>query len=100
MRKNRNDLANKSLEIAARINKALDITGNKEEIAALRQRKKKLDRISFTHVKISDEVFKMLEKNTDMEKPNSEHDYLICMHCKVLVNTMVYEISPNLTGQQ
>jgi hypothetical protein len=77
------DVAKKSLEIAAQINNALDIIENEEEIELLFQRKKKLDRITFTCVAISDKVFKILEKYTDMEKSTNEHDYLTCESHKV-----------------
>jgi hypothetical protein len=85
------EVAEKSLEIAVQINKVLDITRNTEEIKLLLQRKKKLDRITFTHAAISDKVFKILEKYADIEKSNKAHDYLICMHCKALLVDMVYE---------
>jgi hypothetical protein len=75
----------RSLEIAAQINKALNSVTNKKEIAILRQRKKELDRITFTHVNISGAVLKILEKS------NNTHDHLICMHCKLIVDNMAYE---------
>jgi hypothetical protein len=90
------EVAKKSLEIAAQINRVVDITGNKEEREALLQRKKKLDRITFTHVVISDVVFKLLEKHADVEKSDKDHNYLICMHCKALVDTMSYEMPRQL----
>jgi hypothetical protein len=80
-------VAKRSLEIAAQINKALDSVANKEEIEVLLQRKKELDRITFTHVKISGKVLKILEKS------NNTHDHLICAHCKLIVDNMVYEIA-------
>jgi hypothetical protein len=83
-------VAEKTFEIAAQINKALGITGDKVEIEALLQRKKKLDRISFTHVTISDKVFNILRKYADPENSDNDHDYLICMHCKALADTMSY----------
>jgi hypothetical protein len=96
------DVSKRSLEIAAQINKALGIITNKEEVEVLHQRIKKLDRISFTCVTISDKVFKMLEKYGDMEKTDKDHDCLICMHCKALVDTMSYEMPYQLqfTGGQ
>jgi hypothetical protein len=86
------EVAKKSFEIAAQINRTLDITGNEEEREVLFQRKKKLDRITFTHVAISNKVFKILEKYSNLEKPDKDHDYLICMHCKALTDTMVYKM--------
>jgi hypothetical protein len=91
------EVAEKSLEIAVQINKVLDIARNTEEIKLLLQRKKKLDRITFTHTVISDKVFKILEKYEDMEKPNKAHDYLICMHCKALVDNMVCAVVPEIS---
>jgi hypothetical protein len=77
----------RSLGIAAQINRALNSTTNKEEIDALLQRKKKFDRIPFTHVKISDKVLTILEKSNDT------HGCLICMHCRLIVDNMAYEIA-------
>ncbi|MDR2782527.1 MAG: hypothetical protein LBB48_01555 [Treponema sp.] len=89
-------VAKRSREIAAQINKALEIITNKEEIEALLQRKKKFDRITFTHVTISDEVLKILEKYSCLETSNDKHGYLICMHCKLFIDTMAYEIAPKV----
>jgi uncharacterized protein YpmS len=98
-------VAKRSLEIATQINKAFEIITNKEEIEALLQRKKKFDRISFTHVTISDEVLKILEKYIETEKTDRDHNYLICMHCKTLVDTISYKTVenvklPQFTGEQ
>jgi hypothetical protein len=78
-------VAERSLEIAAQINKALNSATNKEEIDALLQRKKNFDRITFTHVNISDKALKILEKSNDT------HNHLICMHCKLIIDNMAYE---------
>jgi hypothetical protein len=86
-------VAKRSLEIAAQINKVLDCVTDKEEIEVLLQRKKELDRITFTHIKISDKVLKILEKYSNPEKSDDKHDYLICMHCRSIVDNMAYEIA-------
>jgi hypothetical protein len=98
-------VAKRSLEIAAQINKALDIITNKKELEALLQRKKKFDRITFTHVTISDEALKILEKYSETEKTDKDQNCLICMHCKALVDTISYETVeneelPQFTGKQ
>jgi hypothetical protein len=89
-------VAKRSLEIGAQINKVLDITENEKEIEVLLQRKKKFDRITFTHVTIFDEVLKILEKYTETEKTDKDHNCLICMHCKALVDNMAHEITPKV----
>jgi hypothetical protein len=99
------DVAKKSREIGAQINRALNITDNEEELEALLQRKKQIDRITFTHVTISDKVLKILEKYTETEKTDKDHNCLICMHCKVFVDTISYETAenvklPRFTGEQ
>jgi hypothetical protein len=89
-------VAKRSLEIAAQINKALEIVTNREETEALLQRKNKFDRITFTHVTVSDEVLKILEKYIETEKEDKDHICLICMHCKILVDTISYATVENV----
>jgi hypothetical protein len=87
------DVAEKSLAVGAQINSALKIIRNKEETDILQQRIKKLDKITFTAVSFSDEAAHILEKYLPAEKPENsddEHEQLICMHCKFLIDSMTF----------
>jgi hypothetical protein len=85
------DAAKGSVEIYAQINKVLKVTENEEEIETLLQRK--LDRITFAQVIISDEVFKLLEKYAETERPDKDHSCWICMHCKAIFDAISCKVS-------
>jgi hypothetical protein len=85
------EVAEKSLAVYDQIKKALKIIENEEEIEILRQRIKKLDRITFTHVSFSDEAAQILKKYLSggkKEKSDDENEQLICMHCKFLTDSI------------
>jgi hypothetical protein len=66
------DVAKKSLAVYDQIKKALKIIKNEEEIDILRQRIKKLDRITFTCVSFSDEVTQILKKYLSRRKKKKQ----------------------------
>jgi cell division GTPase FtsZ len=85
------DVAEKSIAVYDQIKKALEIIKNEEEIDILRQRIKKLDRITFTHVSFSDEATQILKKYLSpekKEKKDEKNEELICMHCKFLTDSI------------
>jgi hypothetical protein len=64
-----------------------------EEIIVLRQRIKKLDRITFTHVDILDKATQIIKKHTiAAEMPNKYNGHLVCMHCKIIIDTLSYPV--------
>jgi uncharacterized Zn finger protein (UPF0148 family) len=87
------DVAEKSRAVYDQIQKALKIIKNEEEIDILRQRIKKLDRITFTHVSFSDEAAQILKKYLSRgkkEKSDEKNEQLICMHCKFLTDSIMF----------
>jgi uncharacterized Zn finger protein (UPF0148 family) len=85
------DVAEKSLAVYEQIKKTMKIIKNEEEIDILRQRIKKLDRITFTHVSFSDEATQILKKYLSPEKKENKdekNEELICMHCKFLIDSI------------
>jgi hypothetical protein len=92
--KTEDDVAKASEEMAETINRALKSAGNDKERDILLQRKKSLDKITFTHIEFSAKARTILEKYLDIEQSTTQagevctlrnetnNELLICMHCK------------------